>query len=179
MRVYVAESQNEGISSNYKDLASQVATVLAHLNFTLVSKGFDTGMINKSIMTYKYENGSIIGVADVNNADMMDTLDIENNKVVKNTFERTKEIFNICDFVIILPGGIGTLAELFSFLEEIKVKNIMTKVILFNYNNYYDNLLKFLINCYHEGFISDENLKLISIVNDIRSLKEYLKNWER
>lgn len=179
MRIYLAESERDGIANKYKDLASQVATILAEFGFILISKGVDTGMAFKSLMTFKYENETIIGINDVNKADIMESLDIGDTKVTRNTFERTKEIFNVSDIVLVLPGGLGTLAELFSFLEEIRTKKTNKRIIIFNYDKYYDYILKFLINSHKEGFISNEDLKLISIVNDIDSLKRFFNSWER
>ncbi len=178
MHVYLACSKEE-TKMQYKELASTVATKLSSLGFTLVSKCFDTGMIFKSIMTYKYENDPIIGVSDVNDADNMEYSELSDSIVTKNTFERSKEIFRLSDLIIILPGGLGTLAEMFSFIEEVRTKKINKRIILFNYNNYYSNILKFLVNAHDEGFISESDIKLLSIVNDIDTLNMFLERMER
>ena len=163
----------------YKELASIVATKLSSLGFTLVSKTFDSGMIFKSIMTFKYEDKPIIGVSDVNDANGIDESEYADSIVTKNTFERTKEIFKLSDLIIVLPGGIGTLSELFSFIDEMRTKKIYKRVILFNYNNYYSDILKFIIKAHDEGFMSEDDIKLISIVNDINTLNDFLERMER
>ncbi|MBO5475876.1 MAG: LOG family protein [Bacilli bacterium] len=163
----------------YKELASIVATKLSSLGFTLVSKTFDSGMIFKSIMTFKYEDKPIIGVSDVNDANGIDESEYVDSIVTKNTFERTKEIFKLSDLIIVLPGGLGTLSELFSFIDEMRTKKIYKRVILFNYNNYYSDILKFIIKAHDEGFMSEDDIKLISIVNDINTLNDFLERMER
>lgn len=178
MRVYLACSKEE-TKMQYKELSSIVATKLSSLGFTLVSKVFDSGMIFKSIMTFKYEEKSVIGVSDVNDADNIDYSEFLDSIVTKNTFERTKEIFRLSDLIIILPGGLGTLAELFSIIEEMRTKKIDKRVILFNYKNYYSDILKFIIKAHDEGFISEDDIKLISIVNDLNTLNDFLERMER
>lgn len=178
MQVYLACSREE-TKIQYKELASLVATKLASLGFTLVSKCSEEGMVFKSIMTYKYEDKPIIGIVDVNDADNMENLELSDSIVTKNTFERTKEIFSNSELIIILPGGLGTLAELFSFLEECRTKKINKRVILFNYKNYYSNILKFIVSAHDEGFISEADIKLLSIVNDINTLNDFLERMER
>ena len=178
VQVYLACSKEE-TKIQYKELASIVATKLSSLGFTLVSKTFDSGMIFKSIMTFKYEDKPIIGVSDVNDANGIDESEYVDSIVTKNTFERTKEIFKLSDLIIVLPGGIGTLSELFSFIDEMRTKKIYKRVILFNYNNYYSDILKFIIKAHDEGFMSEDDIKLISIVNDINTLNDFLERMER
>lgn len=178
VQVYLACSKEE-TKMQYKELASMVATKLSSLGFNLVSKVFDSGMVFKSIMTFKYEGKAVIGVNDVNDAEYIDDSELYDSIVTKNTFERTKEILRMSDLIIILPGGIGTLAELFSIIEEIRTKKINKKVILFNYKNYFSDILKFIIKAHDEGFISGTDIKLISIVNEIDTLNDYLERMER
>lgn len=178
VQVYLACSKEE-TKMQYKELASIVATKLSSLGFTLVSKTFDSGMIFKSIMTFKYEDKPIIGVSDVNDANGIDESEYVDSIVTKNTFERTKEIFKLSDLIIVLPGGLGTLSELFSFIDEMRTKKIYKRVILFNYNNYYSDILKFIIKAHDEGFMSEDDIKLISIVNDINTLNDFLERMER
>jgi hypothetical protein len=175
MKVYLACSKEDTVSNEYKNLASMVSTKLAELGHTLVSECYDSGMVYKSLMTYKYEDMPILGISSVNEADIIERLDIDNNIVTKNTFERSKVVYNESDLIIILPGGLGTLAELFSFVEETSSTNRKVRIILFNYKNYYSNLLKFLISAHDDNFISGDDIKLISIVNDINVLNEFLE----
>ena len=107
VRVYLACSKEDNINPKYKELASIISERLASNGFTLVSKCFDTGMSYASFMTYKYEEMDVIGISEVNNAEVLDSFDLTDSKVVRNTFERTKEIFAVSDLVIVLPGGLG------------------------------------------------------------------------
>ena len=70
MRVFIASSGKEGILNIYKELASNVSTILARKGFKLIYGGGDTGMMGTCYMTYKYEGGKVKGFYDVMESDI-------------------------------------------------------------------------------------------------------------
>lgn len=179
MRIFIACSARESVPLKYRTLASDLSTMLAKLGHKLVFGGVDTGMMGKCYMTFKYEGGKVKGIAEVHDADTLKELELDAYEVAPTTFERTKLLYDSSDIVLILPGGIGTFAELFSMLDEKRQKGLDKEIIIFNYNNFYTPLLKYIRNCHEEGFISEHDIRLLNIVTDIKSLEFYLKKLEK
>lgn len=179
MKVFVACSGVESVALEYRNLASEVATMLARNGHKLLFGGLDTGMMGKCYMAYKYEGGKVKAVVEVHDANNLDMLELDAYEVKPTVFERTKEFYNSSDLVLFLPGGIGTYGEIFSILDEKRQKKSDKKIILFDYNHFYTPLLKFLSDTYKEGFVSKKDLQLLDIVTDVKSLELFLRELEK
>lgn len=179
MRVFVACSSSDSVNMEYRNIATEVCTMLAKNGHKLVYSGADTGMMGKCYMTYKYEGGKVKAIVELHDKQTLENLEVDAYEVTTSTFDRTKLLFESSEVVLILPGGLETFAELFSIMEEVRTKNSDTKVILFNFNNYFTPLLKYLTNCHEEGFISGKELKCFNIVTDVKSLEIYIRSLEK
>ena len=175
MRVFIASSGKEGILNIYKELASGVATILARNNFKLVYGGGDTGMMGTTYMTYKYEGKKVKGFYDITDATVAERLELDAIDVSPNTFERTKRLYDHADLIVILPGGVGTLAELYSVIVEKQTKNDINKrIVLFNYNKYFDNILYHFKDMLDERFITEDTLQMFDIITNLNDFEEYI-----
>lgn len=179
MRIFVGCSPNSNVPLEYRDLASNIATMLANNGHKLVFKGEEEGMSGKCFMTFKYEGAKTKAIIESKSLDELKDLEVDAYEVEMNTFDRTKKIYSSSEVVLILPGGLGTLAELFAFIEEKKNTNSDKAIILFNYNNFYTPLLMAMKDSFSQGFISESELKRIDVVTDVRSLELYLKTIEK
>lgn len=179
MRVFVACSSVDNVPLAYRDKASEVATMLARNGHKLVFKGSDTGMMGNCYMAYKYEGGKVKAIVEVHDAPNLEMLELDAYQVKTNIFERTKELYEASDAILFLPGGLETLGELFSMLDEKRQKKDEKKIILFDYNHFYTPLLKLLSDQYKEGFVSKKDLQLFDIVTDVKSLELFLNRLEK
>jgi uncharacterized protein (TIGR00730 family) len=73
--------------------------------------------------------------------------------VVADMHVRKKIMYDLCDAALILPGGNGTLDELFEMLTWNTLKIHDKKIILLNCNGFYDHLLALLDTMSKEGFL--------------------------
>ena len=94
--------------------------------------------------------------------------------VVKNTTQRFEKIFSNSDVLLFLPGGLGTLAELFSSIEERQINNAK-KIILYNYNFFFTPIIEELYRLYKEGFIDVPPSSYMIIESDKEKIIEVLK----
>ena len=174
MKFFVACSSKEGVTREYLNLSSSIATLLVRNNHKLVFAGKDTGMMGKVFITYKYEEGKIKAVLDIHDSESFDFAEVNAYEVAPSTFERTKILYQSSDAVLILPGDIEVFAEFMSVLEENKTKCVNKPVILFNYNNFYTPLLKIFENSFKEGFLEKDDTKSFVIIEDLENLDKYL-----
>ena len=175
MRVFVGCSAKDTLKRKYDKLASDVATILAKRGSKLVFGGVDSGMMGKCYMTFRYEGLPTMGIADLTDAEYLKNIEVDAYEVTPTTFRRTEEIFKNSDMMVLLPGGIGTLAEIFTMIDEIRTRKVNKPFIIFNKDNYYKPLLEFIKSSYSEGFISESDLKLIDVVSDLKTFDRLIE----
>lgn len=96
--------------------------------------------------------------------------------IIKDTYdERQLELINKSDIVICLPGGVGTLSELFDTFVNNIYNNKNINIIIYNYNNYYNDIINFIYKNIETGLIKKELLNNVNIFNDISEIADYLK----
>lgn len=179
MRIFVACSASDNINKKYKELTMEICTMLAREDHKLVFGGATSGMMGSAYQTFKYEGKKTKAVLELSDAPELDYLEVDAYDVTKTTFERTKTLYESCEAVLILPGGVGTLAELFSMLDEKRTKKSNIPIVIFNYENFYTPLLKVLKDMHSLLFVSEEDIKRLDIVTDVTTLKMYLKKQEK
>ncbi len=77
-------------------------------------------------------------------------------RVVSDMHTRKKLMYELCDAAIILPGGNGTLDELFEMLTWNTLKIHNKKIILLNCANYYDHLMAHINTMHVQGFLYED-----------------------
>ena len=73
--------------------------------------------------------------------------------VVADMHVRKKMMYELCDAALIMPGGNGTLDELFEMLTWNTLKIHDKKIILLNCNGFYDNLMAHMRMMQAQGFL--------------------------
>jgi len=73
--------------------------------------------------------------------------------VVSDMHVRKKMMYELCDAALIMPGGNGTLDELFEMLTWNTLKIHDKKIILLNCNGFYDNLMAHMRTMQAQGFL--------------------------
>ena len=81
--------------------------------------------------------------------------------VVDSMHERKARMLELADAVIAMPGGLGTLEELFEALTWAQLRFHAKPIGILNVNGYYNALLSFLDGCVSTGFLSERNRALL------------------
>jgi uncharacterized protein (TIGR00730 family) len=98
--------------------------------------------------------------------------------VVKDMHERKAMMADLADGFIALPGGIGTLEELFEVLTWAQLGLHGKPIGLFNSNGFYDGLLAFIRHLVTEQFVKTAHAGLLLDENDARRLLTRLKTFQ-
>ncbi len=179
MRVYVACSSNDSVFLEYKELATDIASILAKRGHKLIFNGKETGMVGKVFMTFKFEEGHTKAIVDVKDTDDLEVLDIDAYEVTATTFQKRERIFKSAELIVILPGGIDTVADLFGMVEEVVKRKLDIRIVLFDYKGFYKHIIEFIKNGYEKNFISIDELKSIDFITDIDSFDRYVAKLEK
>ncbi len=90
--------------------------------------------------------------------------------VVDSMAERKERMVKEADLFVCLPGSYGTLDELFETLALCQLKQIEKPVFLLNTQGFYDPLLLQLDKMQENGFLKEENRKLLQVVGSMEEL---------
>jgi len=179
MKVFIACSAGTALAKEYYELACNVSELFARRGHKLVFGGSDKGMMGKCYMTFRYEESKVKAIATVQDSEELEHMDVDASEVVPKTFDRTKRLYEIADIVVVLPGGIGTLAEFVSMIDYKRCSSYEKKpIILFNYNDYYTPIINMLKGMYESKFCVKEDLKEFDIINDLKGLEIELDRLE-
>ena len=152
-----------------------IADILLRKNIDLVYGGAKIGIMGIVSNRIMEKGGKVTGIIPkilvkkeiINN-------DITKLIVVNSMHERKKMMYDLSDAYIILPGGIGTLEELSETITW-KVLGIEDKkIIIFNLNGFYDNLIKQFKTMEENNFLYNNILQKIIIINDSNKLDQVL-----
>lgn len=91
-------------------------------------------------------------------------------RVVDTMHERKRLLAENADAFLALPGGIGTLEELFEVWTWHQLGYHAKPIGLLNVNGYYDPLLGFLRSCVSQQFMGDWQMQLLRVATDPETL---------
>jgi uncharacterized protein (TIGR00730 family) len=77
-----------------------------------------------------------------------------------------------------MPGGFGTLEELFEIITWLQLGLHSKPIGLLNINGFYDDLIKLIENMVKKGFVAMEDYELLLVDSDIGNLLDKMRNFE-
>lgn len=138
-------SASQTIDNIYFEKTMELGKWMGEQGKTLVYGGANMGLMECVAQTVKQGGGNIIGVvpSKLEENEKVSTLP---NKFfhTKNLSDRKDVILAESDVMIALPGGIGTLDEIFHVMASASIGYHSKKVIFYNINGFYDELLSIL-----------------------------------
>ncbi|WP_460685740.1 LOG family protein [Niabella aquatica] len=90
--------------------------------------------------------------------------------VVENMHTRKMKMYELSDAAAILPGGYGTLDELFEMITWNNLSIHDKKIYIINLNGYYDHLLAHIQTMLYSGFLYENPMRNIIVVKSVREL---------
>jgi uncharacterized protein (TIGR00730 family) len=167
-----------GLEDVYINEARKLGEKLADEGLVLVYGGAARGLMNVVADAVLQKGGKVTGVITRLLADKEITKNECTEIIYTSTMhERKVKMLELADAVVVLPGGFGTLDEMFEALTLSQLKILNTPIGLLNTNGYYDLLVGLLDNMVEKGFLKRRNrnkLIISSSVNDL--IEKIVKN---
>ena len=166
MKVCVFCGSSMGNDPRYQEAAAQLGEVLAKNDCTLYYVGANVGLM-KIIADKMLEKGKrVVGIIPKLITDMEIAHEGVTEMIeVDSMSERKLMLINESDAFIAMPGGFGTLDELFEITVLNQLRITDKPVALYNTLNYYDSMMQFIDHAVSQGFIRKEHRDNI-IVSD-------------
>ena len=175
MKICVFCGSSMGNDIRYQEAAAQLGEVLAQNDCTLYYGGGNVGLM-KVIADKMIEKGKeVVGVMP----NLILEMEIGHDGISKmvevdSMSERKTILINESDAFIAMPGGFGTLDELFEIVVLNQLRITDKPVALYNTLNYYDSLMNFIDHGVSQGFIRKEHRDNIIVSDNPETLFQEL-----
>ena len=177
-RITVFCASSFGTDKIYEEQAIALGKTLAQQNIELVYGGANVGLMGAVADGTLNAGGKVIGVLP----NFLRSKEIAHQGLtelilVESMHERKTKMNELCDGVIALPGGFGTLEELFEMLTWAQLGLHKKPIAILNINGFYDSLLELLQTMTEKGLLKEVNQKMLLVSEDIEDLLNQMKNY--
>ena len=163
-RVCVFTGSNSGARAAYAEAARELGALLAGRGIGLVYGGARVGLMGLIADAVLAGGGEAIGVIpEALVAKEVAHSGLTELRVVGSMHQRKAVMSDLADAFIALPGGWGTLEELFEVLTWAQLGLHRKPCGLLNVEGYFDGLLAFLSHTVAEGFVRTEYLDALAV----------------
>lgn len=164
-----------GKNSIYLQHAIQLGQLFAKRNITLIYGGGSVGIMGTIADEVLNNGGKVIGVIP----QVLVDWERQHNSlseliVVDNMHTRKKKMYDLCDAAIILPGGFGTLDELFEMVTWNQLSIHDKMIFLLNSDGFYNHLIAHIRQMHEENFLYEEAKKRLVILKEPREMDSYI-----
>lgn len=170
---------NEGNDIEIIEAATKLGKAFAVNNIELVYGAAKIGIMGLVAKSTLEHEGNVIGIIpEFLKLKEVVHLGLTELITTKNMHERKLLMQNRSDAFITMPGGMGTMEELFELLTWLQLGLHSKPIGLLNVNHYYDDLILMLEKMVKKGFLSIDNLGLLIVDDQIDHLLEKMKNFK-
>jgi uncharacterized protein (TIGR00730 family) len=174
-RIAVYCGSNTGEDHEYSQQAYLLGMMLANRKITIVNGGGKVGLMNVVTNGAVDNGGSVIGILpQFLNTDELAHEKLTEKIIVRSMHERKYKMYTLADAIIALPGGYGTLDELFEMLTWAQLGLHRKPIGLLNTSGFYDHLLTFLFRTKKDGFLKEDHLDMLLIHSIVPELIDLL-----
>ena len=177
MAVFCGSSK--GFSEEYAKCAGDLGRHLARSGIGMVYGGGKIGLMGAIADAIIDEGGEVIGVIPglLRHEEVAHSR-VERMIVTRKMSNRKVRISKLVDGYIAMPGGFGTLDEVFEALTLGQLGIESKPVGLLNVRNYFDPTIQQLDHMVREGFLSRENREMLLVSDSIEDLLRQMSQYE-
>ncbi len=177
-RITVFCGSSFGTEEIYKQQATLLGQTLAKQNIELVYGGANVGLMGAVADGILNEGGKAIGVLpNFLRSKEIAHLGLTELILVESMHERKTKMNDLCDGVIALPGGFGTLEELFEMLTWTQLGLHKKPIAILNIDGFYDSLIELTKVMVEKGLLKEANQQMLLVSDNIDDLLEQMKNY--
>ena len=170
-------SAAENINRIYFDTAREVGSWMARKGITLVYGGAEMGLMEAVARAVKDGGGHIVGVVPnrIVEREVQRRL-LDETVLCDNLAERKQLMLQRSDLLLALPGGIGTLDEVFHVMGSATIGEHRKRMVLYNVDGFWDECWLMLSKLNERGFIRGQLSDYAGMVSSVSELEELIVN---
>jgi len=178
-KICVFCGSSNGKSPEYVEYAAVLADELVQRDIGLVYGGANVGIMGEIANSVLKGGGRVTGVIPQSLVEKeVSHQDLTELRVVSSMHERKAIMVEMSDGFIALPGGLGTLEELFEVLTWSQLGFHKKPCGVLNINQYYEKLISFLDHAVDEQLIKSTHRQMLLVDEDPIVLLDAMKNYQ-
>jgi uncharacterized protein (TIGR00730 family) len=151
--------------------ARELGFLLAEKNITLIYGGSNKGIMGAIANAVLEKNGKVIGIIPkILNEWEHQHPGITELHETEDMHSRKRMLYEKCDAALILPGGYGTMDELFEMLTWNQLNIHDKKIIILNTSGFYDHLISHLKTMEEQNFLYNEITGRLTVISSPHEL---------
>lgn len=174
-KIGVFLSSKSDLPESYVQAAREVGALIGRTGRTLVYGGARKGLMEVLAQSVKANGGRVYGMVPdiiVDSGLVSDTLDVTFRCV--DLSDRKAMMNRESEVLVALPGGIGTLDEVFTVMANAVIGIGRQPVVFYNVDGCWDAVLAALTNLFEQGLVSGEPADYYSVATNIAELEALL-----
>lgn len=165
-----------GANPAYKQAAADLGAALANNAWRLVYGAGDVGLMGEVANATQAAGGETFGVIPTHLFDReVGKRDLSTFIITETMHERKKVMYMNADAIVVLPGGAGSLDEFFEVLTWRQLGLHSKPIYLLNVAGYWDKLVELNTHVVAEGFADQSLLDFVTVIPDVATLTEQLR----
>ncbi|MDQ5832931.1 MAG: TIGR00730 family Rossman fold protein [Actinomycetota bacterium] len=178
-KICVFCGSSPGARPEYAEATEAFAQLLVAENIGVVYGGGGVGLMGKLADAVLAQGGEITGVIPHALVDKeIGHPHVEDMRVVDSMHERKALMAELADAFVALPGGLGTLEELFEVFTWSQLGLHRKPLALLDVEGYYEGIAAFLDHAVRERFLNAKQRSTLIVDHDPGALLERLKAYE-
>ena len=170
-RVCIYCGSSPGVAPEYAAAARHCGTVLAQRGLTVVYGGGNVGLMGILADAALAASGEVIGIIprrmiarELGHAGVTSLIPVD------SMHQRKQKMADLADAFLALPGGIGTMEELFEAFTWLQLGLHHKPVGLLNVAGFYDRLIEFLAHMQAQRFLKPQHFASLLVDDDVERL---------
>ena len=171
-KVCVFCGSKDGKDPIYTQAAFEFGSILGKNKIQLIYGAGGTGVMRAVADGCKQAGGTVKGMTTrrLFSIEKSELSGVEDVQVFHHLFNRKVAMTRAADAFVVMPGGLGTLDELFELMTLKYLGIISSPIIIFNINFFFDGLRAFVRQCIRDAFIHVVDKELIVFVDDVKDI---------
>ncbi|MBW7914892.1 MAG: TIGR00730 family Rossman fold protein [Taibaiella sp.] len=169
----------DGYNELYREQAYETGRMLAERGLHVIYGGAKIGLMGAVADGVLNNNGQITGVIPdfLRNKELMHE-SLTDMVVVSTMHQRKLVMYERCDAILVLPGGWGTMDEMFEMLTWGQLGMHTKPIGLLNINGYYDALKALNTTMVQEGFLGECARSILMFSDSLPELLDKMETYE-
>jgi len=170
---------NAGKDPVYTEATQAAGALIAERGLTLVYGGGHRGLMGVVADAALAGGGQVHGVITeaLKSREMMHA-GIQVCEVVTTMAERKHRFAELADAFLVLPGGVGTLEEVFDMWSRAQLQGLNKPIGILNITGFYTPQIQMIDRMIADGFLPEAQRKWVAVSENLAELLDWLDNFQ-
>lgn len=171
---------SNAVPGTFLDVGKTFGGMLVENSIKLVYGGGDCGIMGAVANAVLREKGYVTGVFPRSLKDLeSEHASLSEIIMVESMHERKRIMFERSDAIVVLPGGFGTMDEMFEIITWRQLRFHQKPIVILNHQGYWNPLIRLMDSIIDTGFAREEVRSFYHVVETPEAVIDALKNWHQ